>query len=65
MAGDFGVCRRFTKGGDEELRPAMHGQEALSCLLRWNAQALGMNFHSNREATLRHRTGQMKRLQVI
>ena len=27
VAGDFGVCRGFTEGGDEELRPAMHGQK--------------------------------------
>jgi hypothetical protein len=25
VAGDFGVCRCFTEGGNEELGPAMHG----------------------------------------
>jgi hypothetical protein len=25
MAGDFGVCRSFAQGGNEELGPAMHG----------------------------------------
>jgi hypothetical protein len=24
VAGDFGVCGGFTKGGDKKLRPAMH-----------------------------------------
>ena len=33
VAGDFGVCRGLTKGGDKELRPTMH-RNGLSVLSR-------------------------------